>query len=195
MAITFPLTAPTNFREIRFTAVNITGRTQSQFTGEQDIYQWPGEWLEAEVEYPPLERDDAEAVIAFLEANRGGVGTFLLGPERPGRTQQGTAASVTVNGGGQSGITLAMSGTGTIAVGDFLQLGSGSTSRLHKNLTALTLAGTADIFPRLRESPSHGASVTLSSPKGLFRLAENRSKWTVDAVRLYGISFKAIEAI
>lgn len=162
------------------------------------ITQWPGEWWEIDASYRLFKtRADAEAIITFLLACRGISGTFLAGPEKLARTAQGTASGVTVNGAGQSGTTLNLSGSGTIKAGDYLQLGSGASSRLHKFLQdAGSVAATHEIWPRLRESPSAGSSVVLSNPKGVFRLsAANQTEWNVDLVQMYGISFKAMEAI
>lgn len=198
MSITYPLTAPTGVRSVVFRAVNITGRTQSSFSGRQQVNQWAGQYWEAELSYPPLSAAQAAAMRAFLAALFGGAGTFLLGADggaRPARTEQGNAATVTVNGASQTGNTLALSGTGTLKAGDYMQIGTGSAARLYMNLLDLALPGTADIFPSLRESPANGGSVILASPAGLFRLSENQSEWSVDVMRFCGVSFKAIEAI
>jgi hypothetical protein len=53
---------------------------------------------------------------------------------------------------------------------------------------------TLDIFPRLRESPADGDAITLQSPVGTFRLAENSIQWDVDAGKNYAMAFKALEA-
>lgn len=195
MAITFPLTLPSNFRSIRFRPVSITGRTASTFTGQRQYNQWNGEWWEAEIEYPPLERANAESVITVLTACRGGAGSFLLSVDKNSRTPRGTASSVTVNGGGQTGTAIALTGTGTLLAGDYIQIGTGSTARLYKVLQNATLPATAEIFPRLRESPSNGASVVLASPVGLFTVADNQPEWNIDVVRLFGCTVKAIEYI
>lgn len=197
MAISYPLTHPATpgFRSVTFEAVNIVGETRSEFTGAQIEYQWPGEWWEAMLELPPMTRAQAEDWLAFLTALRGKYGTFYLGPEKQARTIQGTAAGVTINGASQTGTTLALNGTGTLLAGDWLQTDSGSSARLYKNLTDATLATTIDIFPRLRSSPVNSSSVVISNPVGLFRLPDNRRGWNIDLMRLYGLSFKAVEAI
>jgi hypothetical protein len=196
MAISYPLTLPSapGFRELTFRPVNINGQATSEFTGQTQITQWNGEWWEADLVLPPMVRATAEAWLAFITALRGTVGTFYLGPEKNARTALGTAAGVTVNGAAQSGTTITLAGTGSFAAGDWIQLGSGSTSRLHKVLIAAPAAGSVEIFPRLRESPSNGSSVVVSSPKGVFRLAEDAREWNVDVARMYGLRFSAREA-
>lgn len=198
MAISYPLSHPSlpGFRELKFILVNINGMARSEFTGQEQITQWPGEWLEVEASLPAMEtRLKAEAWTSMLTALRGRIGTFLLGPEKPARTPQGTASGVTVSGGAQLGTTITLAGSGAFVVGDWIQLGSGATSRLHKILAAGAVAGTHNIFPRLRESPGNGSSVVVTNPKGLFRLAEDAREWDIDVAKMYGIRFRAMEAI
>jgi len=196
MAISYPMTLPSTpgFRELTFRPVNINGQATSEFTGQTQITQWNGEWWEADLTLPPMLRATAEDWLALITALRGTVGTFYLGPEKAARTAQGTPSGVTVNGAGQSGTTIALAGSGSFAAGDWIQIGSGSTSRLHKVLVASTVAATVEIFPRLRESPTNGSSVVVASPKGVFRLAEDAREWNVDVVRMYGLRFSAREA-
>lgn len=71
--------------------------------------------------------------------------------------------------------------------------------RLHKILSPADSDAdgfaTLDIFPRLRETPDECAQVILQGPRGEFRLADNKREWTVDAAKIYGLSFKAVEAL
>jgi hypothetical protein len=112
-------------------------------------------------------------------------------------------AGVLVRGASQTGETLAVDGlrpnqTGILKAGDWLQLGSGSSTRLHKILqdadTNVDGKATLDIFPKLRSSPADNAAVTLSSPKGLWRLASNTREWSIATAQIYGIRFSAVEA-
>jgi|GEM_PF-827071 len=83
--------------------------------------------------------------------------------------------------------------------GDYAQVGSGSTQRLHKALTIAQVdtAGNAgiDIFPVIRESLPDGTPLILNYTAGCFRLSANRREWDIDYMKTYGIDFKAIEAI
>ena len=71
-------------------------------------------------------------------------------------------------------------------------------ARLHKVLTTRASdangKATLDIFPRLREAHPDFSAIITSSPKGTFRLAENRVAWDIDEVKTYGLGFKAVEA-
>jgi hypothetical protein len=195
MSITYPLTLPVTkgIRMVTLMAHYIVGIAASSFTGQQQVYEYPGSFWEAQVELPRMVRADAEVWIAFLLSLHGRSGSFFLG-DPAGRTALGTASGVTVNGASQTGNTLAVSGSGTIQAGDYLQLGSGITTRLHKNLTTQALPATLDIFPRLRESPTNGSSVVLASAVGTFRLKDNVTSFAIDVAKTYGITFNAIEA-
>jgi hypothetical protein len=89
--------------------------------------------------------------------------------------------------------------TGWLKAGDYIQLGSAGTSRLHKVLQDVNSDGsgnvTLDIWPHLRSSPADNATVIISNPKGIFRLASNETAWTVSDLLLYGITFGASEVI
>ena len=89
---------------------------------------------------------------------------------------------------------------GTIKAGDYIQLGTGLTSRLHKNLIDVTADGSdeaiLDIWPALRNSYNDSDTVVTVNPVGLFRLTANESPYTVTPGLLYGgMSFGAREAI
>lgn len=195
MALSFPLSHPTTpgFTSLRPREVNINGMSRSEFTGQKQITQWPGEWIEFDAELPPMLRATAEPWLAMQSALRGRVGTFLLGPEKQARTGQGTASGVTVNGASQLGTTVILAGSGAFVAGDWIQFGSGATSRLHKVLESGAVAGTHALFPRLRESPGNGSAVVVVNPKGLFHLAEDTREWEIGLDRFYRISFRAVE--
>jgi hypothetical protein len=129
MAIIYPLTPPTSpgFRRVQFAARSVAGITASPFTGQQQVYSWPGEWWEATAELPAMLRADAEAWIAFLASLRGVYGTFNFG-DPAGRTPRGVATgSPVVYGAAQSGTSLltaiwAGSQAGILKAGDYLQI-------------------------------------------------------------------------
>jgi hypothetical protein len=135
---------------------------------------------------------------------RGQLGTFLLG-DPTGATARGAATGTPlVNGASQTGGSLVIDGatnsvTGWLKAGDYIQLGTGSSSRLHKVLAdANSSAGgavTLDIWPHIRISPADNAAVTVSSAKGLFRLSSNEQAWSVNEAAIYGITFSAMEAV
>jgi hypothetical protein len=132
------------------------------------------------------------------------VGTFLLG-DPAGKTPRGVATGTPlVNGANQAGKQLVTDGwtiniANILRAGDYIQVATGATQRLYKNLTDANSnpsgQATFDIFPTLHEPPADNASIVTASAKGLFRLASNDTEWSVDAAQLYGVAFEAIEAI
>lgn len=202
MPISYPLSIPTTgIRSIRLSARDVVGVAASPFTGSQQIYRHQGAWWEAEVILPSMKRADAEEWIGFLMSLKGRSGTFLL-HDPAGASPRGTwAGTPLVKGGSQTGEALMVDGFSagaTVKRGDYIQLGSGAATRLHKVLTDATAAAgeiTLDIWPRLRESPADNAVVTTSAAKGTFRLADNVSAWEIDEALAYGITFAAVEAI
>jgi len=123
-------------------------------------------------------------------------------------TPRGTASSSpgtpVVNGASQTGDQLIIDGatvsqTGYLKAGDYIQLGAGINSRLHKVLQDADTDGsgntTLTIFPDIRTSPSDDETVVVTSAKGVFRLNENVVNWNVNEASIYGITFGAIESL
>lgn len=194
MAISYPLSLPTNIgmASIELRAKNTVAVSSSPFTYKQTVYAYDGQMWEADVTLPPMNRDDAESWIAFLMSLKGRYGTFLLND--PSATSvRGTATSATITGSaGDSSVTVTMSGT--LKAGDYLQLGSGNDSTLHKVLADKSGSGTLEIWPKLRKVRS-SVTADLTSARGLFRLASNETSWSVNDASFYGISFGATEVV
>jgi hypothetical protein len=202
---TFPITFPTSdIKSINIRARNVVGMSVSPFTGQQQVYKHQGQWWEMEVTMPAMKRADAEAVNAFLISLNGRYGTFLLG-DVANPTPRGVATGTPlVYGAGQTGDTLVTSGwtsstTGIMKAGDWIQLGSASATRLYKVLEDANSDGsgyaTLSIYPNLRQSPSNGASVVITNPKGQWRLATNEHNYSIDIGKIYGITFACVEAL
>jgi hypothetical protein len=194
MSITYPLSLPTHtgIRGIELRAVNAVAYSMSPFTFAGQTHAYAGQMWQADVTLPPMKLADAEQWIAFLISLRGQLGTFLLGdPLRT--TPRGTATSATVSGSSGSGsVTVTMSGT--LLAGDYIQLGTGDDSTLHKVLQDRSGSGTLEIWPALRKDRS-AVSATLTSAKGLFRLSTNEQAWSINEASIYGVTFAAREAI
>ena len=194
MAVSYPMSTPTTIgiESITLRAVNAVTTSQSPFTYKQQVVDFGGQRWEASVSIPSVHRDKAAEWVAMLIALRGPVGTFLLG-DPDYATPRGNASSVAVTGSaGDATVTVAM--TGTLKAGDYIQLGSGSSARLHKVLVDQTGNGNLEIWPSLRSDYS-SATATLDSPKGVFRLKQNMTEWSINNASFYGISFEAAEVI
>lgn len=194
MAVSYPISTPTGIgiAEIQLSATNAVALSRSPFTFAAQAHAYSGEMWSANVTIPPVRKDLAEPWVAFLLSLRGQYGTFLLGD--PNMTEpQGTATSASISGSlGARSVTVAM--TGTLKAGDYIQLGSGASARLHKVLEDKSGNGTLEIWPALRANHSV-TPVTLTDTKGVFRLAGNASQWAINNNNAYGIQFEAMEAI
>tara|TARA_R110000851_G_scaffold160361_1_gene303627 strand:+ start:482 stop:1069 length:588 start_codon:yes stop_codon:yes gene_type:complete len=194
MAISYPLATPTSIgiESIELRAVNAVAVSQSPFTYKQQVISHGGQKWEASVTIPSVHRDKAAEWKAMLVGLKGQVGTFLLG-DPDYATPQGTVSSCTLTGSaGDETATVVM--TGSLKAGDYIQLGSGSSAKLHQVLVDQTGDGSLEIWPALR-SDYTDATVIFSSPKGVFRLGNNVTTWSINNASTYGISFEAVEAL
>ncbi len=194
MAISFPLDTPTTIgmESIEIRAVNAVATSQSPFTYKQQIVAHQGQRWEASVSIPPVRRGLAASWKAFLTSLKGQQGTFLLG-DPDYATPRGTVSACTLSGSaGDETVTVVM--TGSLLAGDYIQLGSGSTAKLHQVLKDQTGNGELEIWPALRADYT-SATVVFNNAKGVFRLSSNSTSWSINSSSAYGISFEAVEAI
>jgi len=205
MAISYPVAFPDlGIKSMTIRAVSVVGMNQSPFTGQQQVYKHQGQWWEAEITLPPMKRADAEQIAAFLFKLNGRYGTFTLGdPANTAPRGVGTGTPL-VYGGSQTGAELITDGwtantTGILKAGDWIQLGSASSTRLYKVLNDVNSdasgVATLDIWPNLRSSPADNAAITVNSPKGQWRLSSNQSEYSIDEASIYGITFACMEAL
>ena len=196
MAITYPLTPPDPFylSRLSLTGVSAVSRNTSPFTLQTQQYNHAGQaWL-GSVDCPPMTRADAETMLAFLlSAQRG---TFLF-QDYANIAPRGsiTGASVlTVSSATANSTTLTMintGGSGSFAVGDWLQI---STS-LYKVIKADGTGLIVDVFPVLRKSYAATTAIVKTNAKGVFRLAQPTTEWSIELASVYGISFSIVEDV
>jgi hypothetical protein len=205
VTISYPLSLPSTLYPDRIDWITETlvGASDSPFSFVPQTYVWNAERWRARLTWNAMmsqvSADDIETLPLALNGREG---SFLLG-DLIRTTPRGTWAgqSPLVKGAGQTGKTLLIDGltptTTTVIKGDWFQLGSGATSRLHRLTASGTVNGsgeiTLDFWPSLRVSPADNAALTLSSAKGLFMLAQNSSGWTQEDGRDSGISLECIE--
>ena len=194
MALSYPLNTPTTIgiESIELRAVNAVAVSQSPFTYKQQVISHGGQKWEASVTIPSVHRDKAAEWKALLVGLKGQVGTFLLG-DPDYATPQGTVSSCTLTGSaGDETVSVVM--TGSLKAGDYIQLGAGSSAKLHQVLLDQDGDGSLEIWPALR-SDYTGVTVVFNSPKGVFRLSNNVTSWSINNASVYGISFEAVEAL
>ena len=202
MAITYPLTPPTSpgFSGLTIRAVQPSAISRSGLTGATQVYLHPGSYLEADVTLPPMTRAQASEWIGFLLQLAGHAGTFWL-YDRVGPTAQGIATGTPrVKGGSQTGTTLLTDGwttsqTGIMKAGDYIQLGNFLYIVTKTTNSDGSGNATLELFPRIRTANADNTLITVSNCKGLFRLNAPGASWTIDAIKTFGLSFGAVEAV
>jgi hypothetical protein len=191
MAISYPLTPPSPFRisKLTLSGMSATSRNVSPFTFQTQQYNWPGQAWMGSVECPPMTRAAAEEVIGFLLAAQRG--TFYFQDYANTSPRGNVTGTLTVSSATANTSTLGISGaTGTFAVGDWLQIGTS----LYK-VVQVNSSSSVDLFPVLRSSYAGGTAITYSNAKGVFRLAEPRTEWSIELANIYGITFSIVEDV
>ena len=195
MALSYPISTPTTIgiESITIRPFNATAKTSSPFSYQEQVYSWGGQAWSAEVTIPAVKRDLSAEWVSFLVSLKGQEGTFLLGDPNYAEPR-GTATSVSVSGSLASDTITVGSINGTLLKGDYIQLGGGSSAKLHMVLEDISGTGTYNVWPNLRSTYSSEAGV-LSSPKGVFRLDQSNQEWGIDSNSQYALSFSAREVI
>jgi len=171
---------------------------ESPFTFNKQVYQHQGTKWEAEITLPPLTDQESRAVQAFLTGLKGQAGTFLFG--NPLHTAPyGTATSVGLTANASIGEDeLSCVGNGTLLAGDYFQLGTGDDSRLYQVVEDVTFGFTAEtvkIEPPIKIAATSGDSLTLTNPKGAWRLTTSDVEWAISNASIHGITIPCCEAV
>lgn len=209
MTINYPLTLPLGgIATARIRHTNRVAIARSTFTAEAQKQRWPGERFEFDVAYRPYSYAVAQSMRAMLAALYGGYGTLLFGdPDYLARGPRGVNTGTPVVNGSSTPVlseTLPTKGwtpsvSGILLAGDMIQLGSGSTSRLHLVLfdADSDSAGysTLDIWPRLRSAPANNAPIVVAGAKGVFEMNGNSTEYSTDQNSVYAFSFSLQEAL
>lgn len=206
-APTYPLTMPTtpNFTDSSWRLNRKVAVSQSQFTGAQQVFEYDYALWSATLSLPPMKREQAREWESFLMQLHGVKGTFLLGDPDASSVQGAVTGTVTLNSAvavGDYTVAIATNQASTSNLfrkGDYIQLGSAGTSKLHM-ITADANSNssgvvTVTIEPAIKAIVGTGQTVTYDSPKGLFRMESNDLGWDASRTSLYGISFSCIEAL
>lgn len=163
----------------------------------QRIARLGSRW-QVQVSLPPMSYGSAMAWIAALTQGPTSLMRLSLGGLDQGSTNAG---SIVVNGAGQAGTSLAVSG-GTASysyrAGQFISLFDASADRyyLHQLREAYTLngsgAGVLPIYPALRSAPVTASAITQNPP--IIEGWLNGDGFSVDAARITGLTFSIMEA-
>ncbi len=198
MAIAYPIDLPANgITSIEWRALNAVATSQSPFTYKQQVIAHGGQRWEATVNIAPLNKASAATWKAALISLKGSSGTMLLG-NPVYDVPQGTVSACTLSG--DAGVeTASVTMTGSLKAGDYIQLGSASSASLHKVLLdANSDSGgqvLLDIWPNINVAQADNATVVTSNAKGVWRLANNESNWSINEIAVYGLTFGCTQAI
>lgn len=188
-------TAP-GFRSIQWAPNHAVGMTVSPDTGSQQVISRQGQWLECTVTLPAMTDATAGEWCAFFLSLNSREGTFYLGDSVRKTRLGAVTGTLTVSTGAVANTTtLPIAGaTGSFALGDWLQVGTGSSSRLHRVIKVVS-SSSVDVFPRLRTAYANGTAIDVTSPQGLFRL-QGPVPWGYDERKIAeGITFAAVEVV
>jgi hypothetical protein len=203
---TYPLTMPTTpgFTTSEWQIVRQVSMTQSPFTMAQQVAEFQGAVWTTTVSLPPMTRSQAGVWQAFFMQLHGRSGTFLIG-DPDGQSLLGSLTNtIQVNGDHSVGafdisIDGADASTVIFKAGDYVQFGSGASSKLHMIISDVTSDSsgnaTLPVEPPLKSSLSDDASIVTSSTKAVMRMNSNELGWSASRISLYGISFACTEAL
>ena len=207
MAITYPLTLPTspsNFVTSEWRIIRTVAYTESPFTYGQQVAKYQGSVWQTTVTLPPMNRADAGAWQSFFMQLNGRFGTFLLGYPDAKTIQGGATTVISVNGDHSVGAyDVVVDGANTSTVifkkGDYVQFGSGASSKLHMIVADITSDAsgnaTLQIEQSLKTALTDDDVITYSNTKAVMRMDANELGWNANNVSLYGISFSCTESL
>lgn len=183
----------------------VVGRTASPFTLQEQSFWWGGEQWLIDFSLPNIvSKEIAAEWRAFATSLRGSYNYFLLGDmsaRLPVGTAQGNAV-LAVNG--ETGNTISTAGwtpdqPDLLRAGDYIQIDQGINSRLY--MVVENASSDADgeaqlkIEPSLRVNTVLNVPITVTNPRGVFRLAQNSFSWGVSTGLVHSFSFQAAEVI
>lgn len=197
-------TSPSNFVTSEWRIIRTVAYTESPFTYGQQVAKYQGSVWQTTVTLPPMNRADAGAWQSFFMQLNGRFGTFLLGDPDAKTIQGGANTVISVNGDHSVGAyDVVVDGANTSTVifkkGDYVQFGSGASSKLHMIVADITSDAsgnaTLQIEPSLKTALTDDDVVTYSDTKAVMRMDANELGWNANNVSLYGISFSCTESL
>lgn len=179
---------PDGARNIVYGLPQVLGFTvQSGWSGTQ----WAGELgalthgFTAQIEIAPRTEDEARLWRAFFMGLRRTRNYFELDPAN-GKQAARPAATVLVNGAGQTGNSLVVDGgpastAGLVLVGDVVSIGGRGFVVMADAATNGSGQATLSLEPRITTAPADNAEVRIRDPRVRFRMrAENEPGWLLE---------------
>ncbi|MGH1376694.1 MAG: hypothetical protein ACRBCK_10130 [Alphaproteobacteria bacterium] len=198
----FPIDLPTKigFSSFSVGIDNAVAVAMSEFTFEEQVQRHLGQAWEMTGTIELLDRDEAEIYNAFILKLGGREGTFTMGVAGSNQPRGNVSGSPVVDGEGQLGENLSVKGftpssNNVLRVGDYIQLGVGSSARLYKVLDDVNSDesgnATLELAPRIVRAPTDEDTVITSNAKGVFRLKTNLSLVDIKPPYIHKLSFSA----
>lgn len=164
-------------------------------TGTTTGYERPGHRWRQQVTLPDLAGDERIDMQVFLLQLRGETNRVLL-PDFAHRRRGVGGGTPAVNGGSQTGRTLAISGCPVsitwLRKGDYVQLANNELLRLTADAVTNGAGQVTIAFePRLRISPAHGSAVEINTPRARCKLNTRTASWTNAAIPLNGYDVRS----
>jgi len=201
-----PLPADLPIAAIELRPNTVVGVSRSPFTGQSQIYRWPGQWWEGTVTLPPMRWEVAKKWAAFLVSLNGPEVAFVLRMDHSLRNTGITGPAVHGWQGGAGAtngsewLPVAKWGStavGAPEVGDYLYFGIPEGDALHQVTGGVVTDGEGNVtgvnvWPRLRGNKVGHSFAFLA--QGAFRLKQAPS-FSLDAARITeGLTFDIIDA-
>ena len=194
MPLTMPSTKPTN---TEWTIVSNARSFVSPLTGAIQTAQRTGNRWRVALTFENLVEAERAVMQGFLSQLTATANNFFLEDHSYSRRADGTGTPL-VNGGSQTGNSLITDGwsAGTYAmrIGDFFEV-NGELKMCVADATISSGAATIEFVPELREAPANNAAITITNPKGIFRLISPQTTWSNRAPRISTFSFECVEDV
>lgn len=207
-APTYPLTFPTTVgvQKSEWGLERAVGVSESPFTGGQQVYEHTKALWKAVITLPPMKRDKSIDYQTFFMQLHGRKGTFLMGdPDAKTPRGNATQTNLTITSSAAIGAyDIAVSGltnsqSNALLKGDYVQLGTGSSAKLHMVMADVDASGsgtaTIQLEPTLKVAISGSTSCIIRNTVGVWRMDLNELNWNSDSSSVYGFSFSCKEAI
>jgi hypothetical protein len=157
------------------------------------------------VSLPPMKREVAAQWQAFFLKLHGRAGTFLLGDTDAKAPRGAITGNVALGADivvGSHEVQLATSANSIVNIfraGDYIQIDSGGSAKLHMIVedadSDATGGVTLEVEPPIKVARALGTTVTYNNPQGLFRMDTSEMGWDADHVSRYGMTFSCTEAV
>lgn len=194
MPLTMPSTKPTN---TEWTIVSNARSFVSPLTGAIQTAQRTGNRWRVALTFENLVEAERAVMQGFLSQLTATANNFFLEDHSYSRRADGDGTP-RVNGASETGNQIATdgwtSGTYAMLVGDFFEV-NGELKMCVADATISAGAATIDFVPELRATPADNSLITITNPKGIFRLISPQTTWSNRAPRISTFSFECVEDV